>query len=225
MLGRMRACLCFLLIACSGPEPGIDAGMPVSCDEPDRACPSGAPVWGGPCEGTLSCPYEACGPGSDDIYECVGGEWTLTMPVGCAGGSPPQAETCNAPFSGTFSGRVWISEDRAGAPELEDGATVPVVFGAQGFAMIPYRVHVDGDGAPDCVRIRTTLTLDAMEGVPAPHDVRMRCGATLLVQDILPMLPCELRTYDVSITVEVEGIGSVSRDLAIMGGMCPRKMG
>jgi hypothetical protein len=229
----MRASLLCVLVlfGCDGAAPAIDAGPsdagpPPVCDDPDRACPSGAPVWGGPCEGPLMCPYEVCGPESSDIYECVGGEWTLTMPGGCAGFAPPLAETCSDPFEGTIDGaRVWISEDRPGAPEIEDGATIEKIFGGQGLAMVPYRVHIDGADVPSCARVTTVLTLDGTEGGPAPHDVRFRCAETLRVQDILPINPCEMRDYPVTIEVTVEGVGSVTRNLTIAGGMCPRKMG
>lgn len=214
------------LAACTGaaPTPGDDAGV-TSC-EPDRACPEGAPVWGGPCEGTLSCPFESCGGGSNDVYECVDGDWTLTMPAPCAGGSPPLAEHCRTPFSGSLDGaRVWLSADAVGAPELHDGDTTEIAFGAQGFAMVPFRVHLDGvdpASAPSCVSVTTTLTLDAMTGSASTQQVRLRCGSSLRIQEILPSLPCEMRAYAIGIDVAVEGVGSVHLDLSAMGGMCPR---
>lgn len=218
----------FTITACTAPAPSPedeDAGV-TSC-EPDRACPEGAPVWGGPCEGTLSCPFESsCGPGSDDVYECVEGEWSLTMPAPCAGGSPPLAEHCRTPFSGSLDGaRVWLSADSAGAPELHDGDTTEIAFGAQGFAMVPFRVHLDGvdpASAPACVSITTTLTLDEMAGGPSTQQVRLRCGSSLRIQEILPTLPCEMREYAIGVDVAVEGAGSVHLDLTAMGGMCPR---
>lgn len=213
------------LLACSGAEPPLPDASVTSC-EPDRACPGGAPVWGGPCEGTLSCAFDACGPGSSAIYECVSGAWALTMPAPCIGGSPPLAESCPTPFSGSVDGaRVWLSADRAGAPELHDGDTTEIAFGAQGLAMVPFRVHVDGvdpASVPSCVRVTTTLTLDAMSSAPATHPVRLRCGSSLRLQEILPELPCEARSYAVGVDVSIEGVGSVHLDLQAMGGMCPR---
>jgi hypothetical protein len=221
---RKALTIAIVLAGCGSSAPMEDAGPPPNCDEPDRACPSGAPVWGGPCEGTLSCPYESCGPDADDVYECVAGEWSLTMPAACAGGGPPLAESCTNTFAGTLEGgRVWISADRAGAPELGDGDAIEVAFGAQGFAMVPYRVHVEGTGElPACVALTATVSLDEIAGAAAPHDIRLRCGSSLRIQDILPSLPCEFRSYAVHLDVAVEGVGSVSRDLTLMGGMCPR---
>lgn len=228
----LRACT--LLAAClvagcgtTDPDPGDDAGPPSSC-EPDRACPESAPVWGGPCDGTLECSFvSACGPGSDDVYECVAGQWSLTMPAPCAGGSPPLVETCRTPFTGSLSGaRVWLSEDRAGAPELGEGDTIEVAFGSQGLAMVPFRVHVDGvdpASAPGCVRVATSLTLDGAPVPPTPsvQAVRLRCGASLRIQEILPDLPCESRDYAIGVDVTVEGVGTVRVDLTAAGGGCP----
>lgn len=217
--------LVVLLSACSaspGPTDGgasEDAG-PESCTA-DRACPGGAPVWGGGCEGTLSCAFPACGTGMD-VYECVAGTWSLTVPEPCAGVSPPLAESCPSPETATVPGaRLWLSEDVAGAPELEDGDLVEIVFGAQGLAMIPFRVHVDGDAPPRCARVTATLAEDAMTAAPSTHDVRLRCGDSLRIQDILPELPCDEREYAIGLDVTVEGVGSVSLDLRAMGGGCP----
>lgn len=215
----------FVLLAACAPsaspaDGGEDAG-PERCDL-DRACPEAAPVWGGGCEGVLSCPYfTMCGPDASDVYECVSGTWTLTMPGACAGAPPPLAESCRSPEPGPFEGsRVWLSADVAGAPELVDGDLVEVAFGSQGLAMIPYRVHVDGDAAPRCAGITATVGLETMTSPPATHAVRLRCGDSLRVQDILPELPCEMREYPVTLEVAVEGVGSVSLDLRAMGGGC-----
>lgn len=219
--------LCLLvtsLAACeSPPAPAEDAAVPSSCD-PDRACPEGAPVWGGPCEGALTCPYEVCGPGGDDVYECVDGQWSFTMP-GCVGNSPPLAESCRTPYDGALPGAsVRLSGDRAGAPALADGDSVEIAFGAQGLAMVPFRLHlegVDGASAPSCVRVTTTLTLDGTASAPAIQQVRLRCGSSLRIQDILPDLPCDERSYAIGLSVAVDGVGSIHLDLTAMGGMCP----
>lgn len=223
-MSRSISFIALLLAACgTAPAPAEDAA--VSSCEPDRACPEGAPVWGGACEGTLSCPFEACGPGGDDVYECIDGQWTLTMP-GCIGAPPPVAESCQTPFTGSLSGaRLWLSADRAGAPELASGGTTEIAFGAQGLAMVPFRVHVDGVdpmSAPSCVTVTTTLTLDGAPSAPSTQAVRLRCGSSLRIQEILPDLPCELRQYAIGVDVEVSGVGSVHLDLTAMGGMCPR---
>lgn len=197
-----------------------DAG-PESCDV-DRACPEAAPVWGGGCEGTLSCEFpSACGPTAPDTYECITGTWTLTMAAPCAGGSPPLAESCASPSTAAIAGaRLWLSADSAGAPELVNGDLVEVAFGAQGLAMIPYRVHVDGIDAPRCVSVSATLSLETMMSTPVAHSVRLRCGDSLRIQDVLPELPCEMREYAVGLDVSVEGVGAVSLDLRAMGGGC-----
>lgn len=218
--------LTLFLGACTSAPSAHDAGLAddvgaVSC-EADRACPGAAPVWGGACEGTLACPFpSACGPSDPDTYECVSGTWTLTMPAPCAGGSPPLAESCPSPSTAPVPGaRLWLSLDAPGAPELVDHDFVEVAFGAQGLAMIPYRVHVDGDGVPACVGVTATLTLDALVGAPATHPVRLRCGDSLRIQDILPELPCEEREYEIGLDVSVEGVGAVSLRVHAMGGGC-----
>lgn len=182
-------------------------------------------MWGGACEGSLRCELEGCGPGAEDVYECQGGQWTLTVP-GCIGGTPPLAERCETPFAGTLTGaRVWIGADRAGAPELRDGDSVEIAFGAQGLAMVPLRIHVDGvdpASVPSCVRATVTLSLDGEASAPSSQPVRLRCGSSLRIQEILPDLPCEFREYAISVDVIVDGVGAVHRDLIAMGGMCPR---
>ncbi len=224
----MRALTCsWLVLAVVGCNAGVapedDAGV-TSC-EPDRACPEGAPVWGGPCEGALSCSFDACGAGSADVYECVDGEWALTMPAACAGGSPPLAEHCRSPFAGSLSGaRVWLSAERAGAPEMQGGDTTEIAFGPQGLAMVPFRLHIDGVdpmSAPGCVSITTTLSLDGTSSAPSTQQVRLRCGSSLRIQEILPDLPCDERAYAIGADVMVEGVGSVHLDLSAMGGGCP----
>ncbi len=225
----MRTCptLCLMAISLasceSAPAPVEDAAV-ASCGDPDRACPEGAPVWGGPCEGELTCPYEACGPGGDDVYECVGGQWTFTIP-GCVGGSPPLSESCRTPFDGALPGaRLQLTADRAGAPELMDGDSVEIAFGAQGLAMVPFRIalgDVDETSAPSCVRVTTTLTLDGVASAPSVQQVRLRCGSSLRVQEILPDLPCEERSYAIGVDVAVDGVGSLHLDLTAMGGACP----
>jgi len=213
------------LTACDASAPALDGGPidagPVDCNL-DVACPSGAPVWGGPCEGALTCVFATqCGPGTDDLYECVAGQWTLTMPGFCAGGGPPLAEDCSAPLLTALPGAsAWISADRAGAPAIADGELVEVAYGAQGLAMLPLRVHVDAETPPPCVRITTTLGLEGVPGAPATHDVRLRCGSSLRIQDVLPELPCEEREYAVTIDLDVEGVGTITRDVRIMGGGC-----
>jgi hypothetical protein len=163
-----------------------------------------------------------CGPDVRDVYECVGGTWTLTMPGLCAGAPPPLAESCRSPETATVPGaRLWLSRDAAGAPELVDGDLVEIVFGSQGLAMIPYRIHVDAETPPRCAHITVTLGMEGMAGTPVTHDVRLRCGGSLRIQDILAELPCEEREYAIRLEVTVEGVGSVSLELRAMGGGCP----
>jgi hypothetical protein len=143
------------------------------------------------------------------------------MPAPCAGGSPPIAESCASPSTAAVPGaRLWLSVDTAGAPELVNHDTIEFAIGSQGLAMIPYRVHVEGDGAPACASVTTTLRLETMTGAPVTHAVRLRCGDSLRIQDILPDLPCETRDYEVGLDVAVEGVGAVSLTLHAMGGGC-----
>lgn len=230
---RPASLLCAaVLTACGGVPSGGDAGVRdagpdesdssiPACDV-DRACPAYPPVWGGPCEGTLSCDFiTMCGSDTRDRYECVAGEWTLTMPGACAGGGIPLNESCGDPFTGTLPGaRVYLTADRAGAPEIMDGDLVLVAFGAQGLAMLPLRLHVESDTDVACVRMVSTLTLEGMPSAPTTHSVRLRCGSSLRIQDVLPDLPCEEREYAASIDVEVDGAGMLHRDVRLLGGGC-----
>ena len=102
----------------------------------------------------------------------------------------------------------------------DHGDLVEVAFGSQGLAMIPYRIHVDGEPVPACAHVTATLGLETMTSPDAIHDVRLRCGDSLRVQDILPALPCEEREYPVTLDVTLEGVGSVSLTLRAMGGGC-----
>jgi hypothetical protein len=227
MTSFSRTALALALAGCAASPGPADAPLPTDdaperCDT-DTACPYAAPVWGGGCEGILTCRFGSmCGPTSEDVYECVGGTWTLTMPAPCAGAPPPLAESCRTPSTAPIPGaRLWLSADSAGAPELSNGDLVDIAFGAQGLAMIPYRVHVEADAPPTCARVTATLTLETVAGTAVVHDVRLRCGDSLRIQDILPgALPCEEREYAVGLDVMVEGVGSVSLDLRAMGGGC-----
>ncbi len=216
-----------LLAGCTATPAAGDGGAPEDAApdncQPDTACPDGAPVWGGPCTGTLSCPYASmCGAGSEDGYTCVDGSWSLTSPAPCAGGMPPLSESCRTPFAGTIDGAsIVITEDRAGAPPLVDGDTIELTVGAQGLTMIPYRVRVEGtDVPPTCVSVSALASLEGVSATRTTHAARLRCGGSLRIQDILPDNPCDPRVYAVSIDVTVLGVGQRSVSLMAMGGNC-----
>ncbi|MCZ7681102.1 MAG: hypothetical protein M5U28_20880 [Sandaracinaceae bacterium] len=225
----MRTCstLCLMAIslaACeSAPAPVEDAAV-ASCGDPTARAPRARRCGAAPARASSPARTRPAGPVATTFYECVGGEWTFTIP-GCVGGSPPLAESCRTPFDGALPGaRLQLTADRAGAPELVDGDSVEIAFGAQGLAMVPFRIalgDVDETSAPSCVRVTTTLTLEGVASAPSVQQVRLRCGSSLRVQEILPDLPCEERSYAIGVDVAVDGVGSLHLDLTAMGGLCP----
>ncbi len=193
------------------------------CDEPDRTCPMAAPYDGAPCEGALMCDY------MDTMFdtraECVTNRWQVMQL--CAGCSPSLAETCSTPFAGTLAGgRVTLGPSELGTYRaFADGERASAIFGAQGSAMIAYRVEVGGDvDPPACVPMRVSIALDGGAPVETTRTLALRCGRSLRVLDILPELPCEFRDYTVDVEVSVAGVGATTAHLVVMGGMCPRKL-
>ncbi len=211
------ASYCALLLACCPNGASSDAGLdvpPERCDV-DTACPEDAPLAGGPCMGTLSCPYYTCGgPPFADTYVCNAGQWTLESTM-CIGAPPALAELCRAPTTSfDTSARFVITPDAAGAAPFADGQHVELVVGPQGGAMIPYRIRIEGlDETPTCIHSSATVT---MEGMTAMGEklLRLRCGSTLRVYEILPICP-PMGDHEVTLEVTVEGLGTQSISLLV----------
>jgi hypothetical protein len=194
--------------------PPSDGATPVACGEPDRSCPTDSPYPGAPCEGDLMCEYDSF------LYECLGTSWSA---IGCPGCSPPLVDGCRDPFAGSLSGATVEIGTGGFEPfrPLRDGDRAGIVLGGQGLPMIEFRMRIDHAEPPDCVSMNAMLTYEGMT-VPSMTPVRVRCGQTLGTFIILPECPFEPRLYDVTLSVDVPGVGSVTRNLQIMGGMCPR---
>jgi hypothetical protein len=215
------------MLACGNPPTPTDGGTGgdagTSCLEPDRVCPADPPLPGSPCEGMLVCPYAPSG-----MATCAGGTWLFDS--GCDGGPiggsciPPLAEVCRTPFTGTLTGAsIEVGPADGVFRPFADHEPVTADFGGQGGAMVAYRVRVEGtDVAPECVSVSTTVTYDGMAPVASRRGIRLHCGQSLGMLDILSDRPCESRIYPVTMTVEVQGVGSTTATLDLMGGLCPR---
>jgi len=210
------------LDAANDSGPPVDGG-PVACDEPDRSCPATKPYEGGPCEGTLVCPY----PGTDESwsYSCVDGGWQgeLTSCMLLGGGCiPPLVEMCTDRFAGTLAGAtVEVGPPGGAFRPFTDGETVPLVFGGQGLPMIEYRVRVGHAGPPACALTTTTITRTGGSGSPVREDIRYRCGRTLRIFVIYPF-ECPLTPQPIDLTVDLMGVGSVTAHVVATAESCPR---
>lgn len=191
----------------AAPVPPDGDGGPLVCDGVDRSCPSQVPLDGSACEGALACPYPGVFPGcGDSAVRCVEGRWE--HPSACIPPGPLLAEGCDDVELGPF-------------PDLTltvDPTPSAFVWGFQGNAMIEHRIALaPDDDAPSCVRVRTRLTLDG-ESVETTRPVRLRCGSSLTIQEIVPGLPCDDRRYEGTLEIEVIGVGTETIDLSLPGG-------
>jgi hypothetical protein len=207
-----------LLLACSSSEENgpTDAGQSISCDEVLKTCPESRPPAETACEGSLVCEYE------DARYTCEQGR--LREEILVPGGSPAVAERCKDPFAGTVTGATLEVGPATGGfrPYLATDRVQPV-FGAQGFAMVDFRLHVAGiETAPECVGLKIGGRLDGMDFPPQSFGVVLRCGQSLRVFAILPERPCEIRDYGVELSIEAEGVGTANAAVILEGGRCPR---
>lgn len=195
-----------------GNGPGADVGTdapPERCDI-DTSCPEEAPLSGGPCAGALSCEYATCGGGPFvDTYACQSEQWMFVSSM-CLGAPPVLAELCRTPTtSWDPSARFVITPDAAGAAPYSDGQRIDLVIGPQGGAMIPYRVRLEGlDETPTCLRSTAVVTSDGMTAMDTKQ-LRLRCGSTLRVYEILPLCPMP-GEHEVTLEVTVEGLGTQS---------------
>lgn len=216
--------LVFLTSGCGDDDdPGRDAGTdapagedagsnPEGCVEPDRTCPDDQPVPGAPCEGDLQCEYADPNGYDTWIYDCRDGAWLADL-NGCQLDGcpiPPLGEMCLEPFEGTIEGAVV----EIGPPDstqpfdtFEDGEEVPLIIGAQGGAMVAFRIRVQGAQTPDCVGLTIRVTADSEEAVPQQRRVTLHCGMSLPVFAVLPE-QCEPATVTVDLEVELDGVGT-----------------
>jgi hypothetical protein len=218
------------LIACT--EVGDDdeasggggaGGADANCSAPDTSCPSEMPFPGAPCTGALACDYDD--PVTPWHWDCVDGRWSGTPDcseiVGGACGVPESAEACPGPFSGTLSGAtVAIGPSEVGKPfrAFQSGEPAEIVWGPQGGAMIFYRVQVDGADVPGCVSITITVTPTGMSPHSVERPVRLRCGETLSMYEVLPEGGCvSSDPVETMIRVEVAGVGTAEVILVVPG--------
>jgi hypothetical protein len=204
--------------SCGGeaPLPPIDP----SCAAPDTACPAEPPFAGAPCEGELVCPYSL--PPREGSFTCTESRWQGEL--GCPGCAPPLSESCGEPFAGSAPATVEIGPPSGELRAFDAGERVPIEFGGQGLAMISYRVRVLGDAPPACVTVRAQSMLDEEGPVPTMRPVKLRCGESLPIYEILPGDPCVTRDYAVHLDIEVVGVGRGAADLVVAGGRCPRAL-
>lgn len=218
----------FFFAACStetgappdaSPTGSDGSGIPVACGEPDRACPAELPFTSGACEGALHC--DAYG---SHVADCREGRWVIeALCDGPIGGSclPPLVESCEAPFEGTASATLAVGpfdEDRA----FGEGELVPLIFGAQGGAMIRWALHADGAELPECVLARVRISVDGGEPYEISQTMALHCGDSLATLAILTDSPCEMREYAITLRVAVDGLGETTSSVRAMGGLCPR---
>jgi hypothetical protein len=103
---------------------------------------------------------------------------------------PPFGEACDSPSSKPISGvTLEIAAGDATQPftPLADGAPVDVVWGGQGSPMLAYRVRVSGAPVPDCALVAHKLALGPYSGAETKTPVRLHCGESLVVYDIVPI--------------------------------------
>jgi hypothetical protein len=204
----------------------MNDGETPTCGTPDRTCPLDQPYEGAPCEGELSCPYPDGGSDETWTFECVSGQWdgSVTCPMipGASCPVPPLAEPCRDPFGGTVPDVMVELGPADEARPFEVGERVPILWGGQGSPMITYRMTVTGADELECVKIETTLSIPGETSAPTPMPVKLRCGNTLTLFSIIPFSLIEPRLLDVTLDVQVTGIGSAQAAVKIMGGSVPR---
>ncbi len=196
------------------------------CGLIDIGCPSARPFPGSPCEGSFSCTYE------DEVAiitsTCANDAWTESVECteevigGSCGGTPPASESCTSPFSGSMEATLEVGPppgSQAFRP-FEEGELISPEIGGQGSAMVWFTLRMDGDELPDCARVTATLESGVFyDPGQQISDVKLRCGASLGMYSVVPYADCENLTegdvVDVTLTVEVAGIGEASYPLRL----------
>src|SRR5690606_21369729 len=91
------------------------------------------------------------------------------------------------------------------------------VWGPQGGAMIFYRVRLDGEELPSCVSITTMVTPVGISPSQTTRPVRLRCGESLSMYEVLPAGDCT-STAPVETTLRVEIAGRSAEVTLIVPG-------
>jgi len=201
--------------------PGIDSGT-AECTTVDTTCPDEPPAQAAPCEDGLSCEYTVGGEGGDQWrYDCPDGLW-IAANLFCSHDGicvPPLLQRCRDPFSGTIGGvTVTLAPWTGPVRPFDAGEVVPLVWGPQGGAMIPFRIELAGDGAPACVSATVDVTVDGTPGPSATLPVALRCG---LSQPVLLLLPVDCGgapEHTLDLRAVIEGIGEATANVTLTGG-------
>jgi len=215
-----------VLAACDDGEPppgddggsgDRDAGM-LTCDAPQTACPPTLPFDGAPCDLDTNCEYDPQ-EGEHWTYACVDGAWVGAVECMLAGGGcvPPLVETCETPVRDHGAGVVEIGPVGDGPfRPFMDGEEADVTVGGQGSPMIEFRVRTVDD-APACTEMVTTLRTSITDDVIGRARLRTRCGESLGVFTIMPVvIDCPPHPMtDFELEVELTGIGSTTASLTV----------
>lgn len=227
----VASALTLLLLGCgdddrpSTTDGGHGSDATAACSIVDRTCPEEIPAQAAPCETGLTCDYTVGGEGGDQWrYDCTDGLWVATN-VFCSHDGicvPPLHQECDAPFTGTLAGVTvgvgpWAGRFRA----FDTAEAVPLVWGPQGGAMIPFRVQLAGDGAPSCVRAMVSSTIDGTAGPEVPLPVAMTCGLSQPILFVVPIDCGGTPEHTVDLTVRIDGIGEATASITTTGGDQP----
>jgi hypothetical protein len=203
---------------------GGSAGQ-TACWEVDTSCPSSPPYAGAHCEVSEPCSY----PSNPYEYRCEAGRWGALC-VGAGGGSscvPPFGESCDSPSSKPISGvGLEIASGDPSTPftPLADGAPLEVIWGGQGSPMIAYRVRVSGGDVPACALLAHKVALGPYAGAETKTAVRLHCGESLVVYDILPLdQACPNPPVPTEVTLDISAFGqNKSLKLDWANAACPK---
>jgi hypothetical protein len=94
-----------------------------------------------------------------------------------------------------------------------------LIYGSQGSPMLAYRVRIAGVDVPDCLHVDATVSVNSTVAPPATSRVTMHCEESLAVYAVLPYddALCNPGSFDVGITVDVQGVGTASATLKVTG--------
>lgn len=202
---------------------GGETVIETDCDAGDEVCPETRPFEGAPCEGELECEYIEDAGQTTWVITCVDGAWSSwasceLLPTGCQQ-IPPPAEACEPPFEGVLEAKAEVgpASEETFRP-FEDGELIEIVWGAQGSAMLFYRLKLDGPELPTCVALTVSFESAAfVEAIPGHETVVLRCGQSLSIYTIIPYGECagDDPSFDATFRVLVHGIGEVVQPVRI----------
>lgn len=234
-LARILRFLAFPMLAgvsgCAdpGPDPRFDpvggqcgtlevaepsAQIAPECVVPDAVCPDTPPVDGQACAVDGFCEYE-----DGYTFGCWDGRWGFD-----SGNSmtdvPPLAQTCLDPAETELAGgRVMVGPARGSEPfrSFADCDEADLVWGDQGGAMLPIRLHVEGVEAPPCVIVETRQSVGVLQGEWVGNRVALHCGESNLIYVVLGGLDlCDAPDQIVlALEVNVHGIGTTTARVRI----------